>query len=137
MGKQRGRRVSRIDQPKFAIVIDISSEDQTLKSKISRRNFLLGSSAVVAAGAIQGVPGSPFSPPLNFMKSALGQSSIAKPDSVIRMSGNENPWGPSRAALRAINGAIDEANLYTFFLHDEMAELIASQQNIGLQPSFP
>jgi len=102
-----------------------------LKSRISRRKFLLGSSAVAAAGVIQGVPGTPFSPPLNLMKSALGQGSIAKPDYVIRMSSNENPWGPSRAALRAITAAIDEANLYTFFLHDEMAELIAGQQNIG------
>ena len=131
MAEQRGWGVPGIDQPKFALVINISSENQTLKSRISRRNFLLGSSAVVAAGSIHGVPGTPFSPSLNFMKSALGQSSIAKPDSVIRMSGNENPWGPSRAALRAINAAIDEANLYTFFLHDEMAELIASLQNIG------
>lgn len=47
------------------------------------------------------------------------------------MGSNENPWGPSRAALLAINSAIEEANLYIFFLHDEIAELIGSQQNIG------
>lgn len=102
-----------------------------MKSSISRRNFLLGSSAVVAAGAVQGIPGTPFSPPLNLMKSALGQSGIAMPDTPIRMNSNENPWGPSRAALRAINAAIEEANLYTYFLNGEMSELIGSQQNIG------
>ena len=105
--------------------------DHTVKSSISRRNFLLGSSAVVAAGAVQGIPGTPFSPPLNLMKSALGQSGIAMPDTPIRMNSNENPWGPSRAALRAINAAIEEANLYTYFLNGEMSELIGSQQNIG------
>ena len=97
-----------------------------MKSRISRRNFLLGSSAVVAAGAMQGIPGTPFSPPLNLMKSAFGQGNIAMPDTMIRMNSNENPWGPSRAALRAINAAVEEANLYTYFLSGEMSELIGS-----------
>ncbi len=102
-----------------------------MKSRISRRNFLLGSSAVVAAGAMQGIPGTPFSPPVNLMKSALGQGSIPRPDKLIRMNSNENPWGPSRSALRAINAAIEEANLYTYFLAGEMSELIGAQQNIA------
>lgn len=102
-----------------------------MKSIISRRNFLLGSSAIAASGVLQGIPGTPFSPPLNFMKSALAQGNIPKPDSVIRMSSNENPWGPSRSALRAINAAIEEANLYTYFLSGEMSELIGGLQNIG------
>jgi len=102
-----------------------------VKSRISRRNFLLGSSAVVAAGAVQGIPGTPFSPPVNLMKSALGQGGIAMPDTPIRMSSNENPWGPSRAALRAINAAVEEANLYTYFLQGEMSELIGSLQDIA------
>lgn len=101
-----------------------------MKTRISRRKFLLGSSAVVAAGAMQGIPGTPFSPPINLMKSALGQGSIAMPDKLIRMNSNENPWGPSRAALRAINAAVEEANLYTYFLAGEMSELIGGQQNI-------
>ncbi len=102
-----------------------------MKSRVSRRNFLLGSSAVVAAGAMQGIPGTPFSPPVNLMKSALGQGSIPMPATPIRMSSNENPWGPSRAAMQAINAAIEEANLYTYFLSGEMAELIGSQQNVA------
>ncbi|MCG8432691.1 MAG: hypothetical protein MJA83_01520, partial [Gammaproteobacteria bacterium] len=102
-----------------------------MKSRISRRNFLLGSSTVVAAGAMQGIPGTPFSPPLNLMRSAWGQEAIPMPDAVIRMNSNENPWGPSRAALRAITAAIEEANLYTYFLAGEMSELIGEQQNIG------
>ncbi len=102
-----------------------------MKTRISRRNFLLGSSAVVAAGAMQGIPGTPFSPPINLMKSALGQGSTAMPDYVIRMNSNENPWGPSRAALRAINAAIEEANLYTYFLAGEMSELIGGLNDIS------
>ena len=80
---------------------------------------------------MQGIPGTPFSPPVNLMKSALGQGAIPMPASPIRMSSNENPWGPSRAALRAINAAVEEANLYTYFLAGEMSELIGSLQNIG------
>lgn len=102
-----------------------------MKTRISRRNFLLGSSAVVAAGAMQGIPGTPFSPPINLMKGALGQGSMAMPDYVIRMNSNENPWGPSRAALRAINAAIEEANLYTYFLAGEMSELIGGLNDIS------
>ena len=102
-----------------------------MKNSVSRRNFLLGSSAVVAASAMQGIPGTPFSPPLSLMKSALAQGEIPMPDRLIRMNSNENPWGPSRAALRAINAAIEEANLYTYFLAGEMSELIGELQNIG------
>lgn len=65
------------------------------------------------------------------MKSALAQGEIPMPDRLIRMNSNENPWGPSRAALRAINAAIEEANLYTYFLAGEMSELIGELQNIG------
>jgi histidinol-phosphate aminotransferase len=102
-----------------------------VKIRISRRNFLLGSSAVVAAGALQGIPATPFSPPINLMRSALGQAGIAMPDRIIRMNSNENPWGPSRAALRAISAAVEEANLYTYFLAGEMSELIGGLNNIG------
>ncbi len=102
-----------------------------MKTSISRRNFLLGSSAIAAAGAMQGIPGTPFSPPLNFMKSALAQGEIPMPATAIRMNSNENPWGPSRAALRAISAAIEEANLYTYFLAGEMSELIGGLQDIG------
>ncbi|MGB1747521.1 MAG: pyridoxal phosphate-dependent aminotransferase [Pseudohongiellaceae bacterium] len=102
-----------------------------MTSGISRRHFLFGSSAIVAAGAVQSIPGTPFSPSVNLMKSALGQGDLPMPAAPIRMSSNENPWGPSRAALQAINAAIHEANLYTFFLQDEMAGLISELEGIG------
>ena len=104
-----------------------------MKSGISRRHFLFGSSAIMAAGAVQRIPGTPFSPSVNLMKSALGQGEIPMPAAPIRMSSNENPWGPSRAALQAINSAIHEANLYTFFLQDEMAALIGELEEISAE----
>ena len=52
------------------------------------------------------------------------------PAAPIRMSSNENPWALA-AALQAINAAIHEANLYTFFLQDEMAGLISELEGIG------
>ncbi len=103
-----------------------------MKSRISRRNFILGGSAVVAASAMPGIPGTPFSSPVSLMRSALAQDVIPKPDSVIRMNANENPWGPSRVALRAIYAAIEEANLYSFLTND-MKALMSEQQDIGVE----
>ena len=76
---------------------------------------MLGGSALFAAGALQSIPGGRFLPGLELMPGALAQDVIPKPDYIIRMSSNENPWGPSRVALRAIYNAIDEANLYSFY----------------------
>ena len=81
-----------------------------MQSRVSRRNFLLGSAAVAGAGLVQGIPGTPFSPPVNIMRSAFGD--IAKPDYIIRCSSNENPYGPSRVALQAISAAMKDANKY-------------------------
>jgi len=102
-----------------------------MKSAISRRQFLIGSSAIVAAGTLQRIPATPLSPSVNLIKSALGQSEIPMPAAPIRMSSNENPWGPSESALAAIKAAIHEAHLYTFYLQDEMAGLIGELEEIG------
>ncbi len=99
-----------------------------MKSRISRRNFLLGSSTLLAANALQGIPGTS----INLMKSALAQAPIPKPDYMIRMNANENPWGPSRVALRAIYAAIEEASLYSGLTND-MKLLMSEQQDISTE----
>lgn len=101
-----------------------------MTARVSRRQLLLGGSALFAANALQAIPGNGMWPELRLIKSALAQDIIPKPDYIIRAHSNENPWGPSRVALRAIYKAIDEANLYSFY-ENPMTDLISSQQDIG------
>ncbi len=101
-----------------------------MTSRVSRRQLLLGGSALFAANALQSIPGGRIWSGLDLMQSAHAQDVIAKPDHIIRMNSNENPWGPSRVALRAIYSAIGEANLYSFY-DNPLPKLIGSQQDIG------
>ena len=101
-----------------------------MTSRVSRRQLLLGGSALFAANALQSIPGGRIWSGLDLMQSAQAQDVIAKPDHIIRMNSNENPWGPSRVALRAIYSAIGEANLYSFY-DNPLPKLIGSQQDIG------
>jgi histidinol-phosphate aminotransferase len=62
----------------------------------------------MGAGALMGasmVPGG------NVIRAAFGEE-ISRPDYMIRMGTNENPWGPSRVALRAIVDSIKLSSLY-------------------------
>ncbi len=101
-----------------------------MTSKVSRRQLLLGGSTLFAANALQSIPGGRFWPGLELMRSASAQDAIPKPDYIIRMHSNENPWGPSRVALRAIYNAVDEAGLYTY-INQAMKELIGGQLDIA------
>ena len=61
--------------------------------------------------------------------SFVGLEGIANafPKPLIRMMYNENPYGPSRIAQRAMQKAFKESNLYTMRLAQiEFAELIAA-----------
>jgi histidinol-phosphate aminotransferase len=49
---------------------------------------------------------------------------------MIRAGTNENPWGPSRVALKAIVGSIDQSNKYGG-IHDEMLQLISSLNDVA------
>jgi histidinol-phosphate aminotransferase len=50
-------------------------------------------------------------PGAGLVRSAFGEE-IPRPDYMIRMGTNENPWGPSRVALRAIVDSIKLSSLY-------------------------
>ncbi len=99
---------------------------------ISRRQILLGGSTLLAANALQSIPGGRLWPEFRLMSSALAQETIPKPDYIIRMSANENPWGPSRVALRAIHQALDEANLYSFY-NNPLRGLMAERESIDAE----
>jgi histidinol-phosphate aminotransferase len=71
-------------------------------ANISRRRLLLGGGAIVGAGLVPG---------LNLMNTAFGEE-ISRPDYLVRVGYNENPWGPSRVALKAIVNSVKLSNLY-------------------------
>ena len=79
--------------------------------RITRRQVLLGGTALAGAGFISSIPSTPFTPSMKLMRSALG-ADIEAPDYVIRAHYNENPYGPSRVAIQSIVESIDLANLY-------------------------
>ncbi len=80
-------------------------------SNLTRRQILLGGGAIVGAGLAPVIPATTGSSAFNLISAALG-ADIAKPDQPIRMSSNENPYGPSRVALQAIAENIHLTNRY-------------------------
>lgn len=81
-------------------------------SALTRRQVLLGGTALAAAGLIPAIPKTPLTPAMKLMQSALADD-IARPDYMIRLGANENPYGPSRVALKAINDNMHLANRYS------------------------
>lgn len=79
---------------------------------LTRRQILLGGSAIMAAGLIPAIPKTPLTPAMKLMQSALADD-VARPDYMIRLSSNENPYGPSRVALKAIAENMHLANRYS------------------------
>jgi len=78
---------------------------------LTRRQILLGGGAIVGAGLAPVIPATTGSSALSLISAALG-ADITKPDQPIRMSSNENPYGPSRVALQAIAENIHLTNRY-------------------------
>jgi histidinol-phosphate aminotransferase len=97
--------------------------------KLTRRQLLLGGGAVFGSGFLPGIGATPFTPAIGLQRNAHA-AEIQKPAYLIRAGTNENPWGPSRVALQAINGAIDLANQYGG-IHDEMLALLARLEDVA------
>ena len=88
---------------------------------ISRRGFarMLGAGAAFAAAHPAGVHGLVVQTP-----AGVGAAAVAPPArALVRLSSNENPYGPSPAALRAMNEAFGLAWRYP----DEHAEELAAE----------
>lgn len=88
-------------------------------SSLTRRQVLLGGGALAAAGLIPAIPKTPLTPRMKLMSSALA-ADIPRPDYVIRLSANENPYGPSRVALQAISANVHLTNRYSNDTRDLM-----------------
>jgi len=81
-------------------------------TNLSRRQILLGGGALAMAGMIPAIPRTPLTPRMKLMSSALA-ADIPRPDYMIRLSANENPYGPSRVALKAIQANMHLLNRYS------------------------
>ena len=88
---------------------------------LSRRGFakLLGAGAAYAA----------LRPALGYSQSSPGPTDT-KPSDVVRLSSNENPSGPSPAALKAITAAFALAYKYPDDSHDELVEALAKLNQV-------
>lgn len=93
---------------------------------ISRRQILLGAGALAGASLLPAIPQTPLTPAMKLMRDALG-ADIPKPDHIIRMNANENPWAPSRVAIQSIVDNIEFTNLYSA----DPADLIAQQARLN------
>ncbi|MBJ90787.1 MAG: hypothetical protein CMO98_13115 [Woeseia sp.] len=93
-------------------------------SNLTRRQILLGGSAVAAASLIPAVPKTPLTPQMRMMAQAVA-TDISRPDYIIRLSSNENPYGPSRVALQAIDANMHRTNRYNMQGERSLAEVIA------------
>lgn len=86
---------------------------------VSRRQVLLGGGALIGAGLVPGFGA--------FAEARAAD--LPRPDYLIRAGYNENPWGPSRVALKAINGAIHLSNQYGG-IDEEMRALMSKQNGV-------
>ena len=87
--------------------------------QISRRQILLGGGALLGTGLFPGT---------DLIRAAYGEE-IPRPGYMIRASFNENPWGPSRLALQAIQASLDRSNQYGID-QDKLVELVASINDV-------
>ena len=69
---------------------------------VSRRQLLMGAGAFLGTSMVPGA---------GLVRSAFAEE-IPRPDYMIRMGTNENPWGPARVALRAMADSVQYASHY-------------------------
>ena len=89
---------------------------------ISRRKILLSGGAFLGVNAITAL--NPLSNPL------FAADIVPRPFELVRADKNENPYGPSRVALQAINEGIDLVNKYSGGSRRKLVELVARQNGV-------
>ena len=82
-------------------------------TNLTRRQILIGGGALAASGLLPAIPRTPLTPQMQLMSNALA-ADIPRPDYVVRLMANENPYGPSRVALKAVNANLHLLNRYSW-----------------------
>lgn len=88
-------------------------------AQISRRQLLLGGSTLVGASFIPGA---------QLIRAAFGEE-IPRPGYMIRAGTNENPWGPSRVAIQAINRYLQLSSQYSVD-REKLIDLVATINDV-------
>jgi histidinol-phosphate aminotransferase len=97
---------------------------------LTRRQILLGGGAIVGAGLAPAIPATTGSPALNLISTAQAATTPSR-DNPIRLNANENPYGPSRVALKAIAKNLHLANRYADEpAATELTEIVAGINNV-------
>jgi histidinol-phosphate aminotransferase len=98
--------------------------------QLTRRQILLGGGAIVGAGLAPVLPATRGSSALSLISTALGAEN-PQPDQPIRLSSNENPYGPSRVALKAIAKNMHLTNRYADEpAVNELTDIVAGINNV-------
>lgn len=56
---------------------------------------------------------------------------IYRPGKLIRLGSNENPYGPSAKARKAIEGSMNEGNRYPFSTSTELRDMLAKKEGVS------
>ena len=98
-------------------------------TNLTRRQVLLGGTAIATASLITGIPKTPLTPRMKFMRDSLAMD-IPRPDYMVRLSSNENPYGPSRVALKAVHENMHLANRYRFRDLSPLMQTVAEMNGV-------
>ncbi|MDP6992819.1 MAG: histidinol-phosphate transaminase [Woeseiaceae bacterium] len=98
-------------------------------TNLTRRQVLFGGTAMAAATMISGIPKTPLTPRMQFMRDSLA-ADIPRPDYMVRLSSNENPYGPSRVALKAVHENMHLTNRYEFRDHGPLMQTVAEMNGV-------
>lgn len=93
-----------------------------MNSTLSRRKLLFGGAALTGAAALDRLTGG-----LRLFDTA--HADLAAPAVPIRMSSNENPFGPSPKAIQAMVDAFDESSLYGG-VNGQILEVLSKIENV-------
>ena len=112
-----------------------------MANQLNRRNWikstaLLAGATTFLSGTLHKLAAMPRSIQQSFMSDRMAdQFSILKADETktvikARLSANENPFGPSSAAKKAIKKALNSSYQYPFMHMRELTEQIAAHENV-------
>lgn len=93
-----------------------------MNSTLSRRKLLFGGAVLTGAAALDRLTGG-----LRLIDTA--HADLAAPAVPIRMSSNENPFGPSPKAIQAMVDAFDESSLYGG-VNGQILEVLSKIENV-------
>jgi histidinol-phosphate aminotransferase len=105
-----------------------------MRSTLSRRDWFKSSLTLTAGLAIApSLVDSLMAAPVSQAERLHGINPLG-PSGLIRLGSNENPYGPSEKARRAITDIINEGNRYAFSEENELIKQIAKKE--GVDPEY-